>query len=93
MAESRGFCHLSIEKDNKFVAYLSDLSVLEHSRRNGIGNHLLEASKKHARKMGAKMLCLWTDPNQWMFDWYKRHGFKHTMTYSDGMAGLTFDLE
>lgn len=93
MAESRGFCHLSIDKDYKFVAYLSDLSVLENSRRNGIGNYLLEASKKHARKMGAKTLCLWTDSNQWMFDWYQRHGFKHIKTYKNGMAKLTFYLE
>ena len=32
------------------------------------------------------------DPEQWVVDWYKRHGFIQRCVYDDGMVGLTFDL-
>lgn len=93
IANGRGLCSVSIEDDNPAVAHLSGVSVCESSRRMGLGNELLELSKQHAREMGAKMLCLWAGPEQWVVEWYKRHGFKQQIVYDDGMVGLTFDLE
>ena len=93
IADGRALCTVSVEDENPAVAYLSDVSVCESSRRMGFGNELLELSKEHAREMGAKMLCLWADPEQWMVEWYKRHGFKQQRVYDDGMVGLTFDLK
>jgi N-acetylglutamate synthase-like GNAT family acetyltransferase len=93
IAGGRGLCTVSIEDDNPAVAYLSGVSVCESSRHMGLGNELLELSKQHAREMGAKMLCLWAYPEQWVVDWYKRRGFTQQCVYDDKMVGLTFDLE
>lgn len=93
IANGCGLCTVSVEDDNPNVAYLSGVSVCESSRRMGLGNELLKLSKQHAREMGAKMLRLWADPEQWVVDWYKRHGFTQQCVFDDGMVGLTFDLE
>jgi len=93
IANGYALCELSIEKNNPSVAYLSDVIVLQLARGRGYGNQLLDLAKKHAREMGAKMLCLWADPEQWVVDWYKRHGFIQQCVYDDGMVGLTFDLQ
>ena len=93
IADGRALCQLSIETENKFVAHLSDLIVVESARGAGLGNELLEQAKKHASEMGAKMLCLWADPKQWVIEWYERHGFKRQIVYDDGMVGLTIDLK
>lgn len=93
IADGRALCQISIEDENPAVAHLSDVIVLESARGYGLGNNLLSAAKEHAREMGAKMLCLWTDPEQWMIHWYERHGFVQRCVYDDGMVGLTFDLE
>lgn len=93
IADGRALCQLSVEDANASVAYLSNVIVLESARNCGLGNDLLEAAKEHAREMGAKMLWLWADPEQWVVEWYKRHGFKQQCVYDDGMVGLTFDLE
>ena len=93
IAGGRALCQLSIEDETPVVAYLSDLIVLESARGYGLGNDLLSAAKEHAREMGAKILRLWADPEQWVVDWYKRHGFTQHRVYDDGMVGLTFDLE
>ena len=97
IADGRGLCTVSVEDENRAVAYLSGVSVCESSRRMGLGNELLELSKQHAREMGAKMLCLWADPEQWVVDWYKRHGFMQENVYEDEtvglMVGLTFYLK
>ena len=93
LADGRALCQLSIEFDNIFVAHLSDVIVHETERQRGYGNELLKAAKKHAREMGAKMLCLWAAPDSWVIGWYKRHGFRQYCVYDDGMVGLIFDLE
>lgn len=93
IADGRGLCTVSVEDENPAVAYLSDVSVCESSLRMGLGNELLELSKEHAREMGAKLLWLWADSEQWMVEWYKRHGFIQQYVFDDGMSRLTFDLE
>ena len=92
IADSRALCQLSVETDNPAVAHLSDLIVYESARGYGLGNDLLSMAKEHAREMGAKVLFLLADPEQWMIDWYKRKGFVEYMLYPDGMVGLTFEL-
>lgn len=84
---------MSIEDDNKAVAWLSNVCVLKLWRRFGFGNQLLKKAKEHAREMGAHILCLWVEPGGWVIDWYKRKGFKQSCVYDDGMIGLTFDLD
>lgn len=93
IANGRALCQLSIEDDNPAVAYLSDLIVYESARGYGLGNELLTLSQKVARDMGATMVALWAYPNQWVVDWYKRHGFRQQMVTDDGMVGLTLDLD
>lgn len=94
IAYGRALCELSVENENKAVAWLSDVIVHKDYRGNGYGNELLRLAKEHAREMGAAMVCLWADPEErWIIDWYKRHGFKQQCVYDDGMVGLTFDLE
>lgn len=92
IADGRALCQLSIETDNPAVAHLSDLIVYESARGYGLGDDLLRMAKEHAREMGAKVLFLLADPEQWMIDWYKRKGFVENMLYPDGMVGLTFEL-
>lgn len=93
IADGRGLCTVSVEDENPAVAYLSGVSVWEPARGYGLGNDLLSKAKECAREMGAKMLCLWAEPEHWVVDWYKRHGFTQYCVYDDGMVGLTFDLE
>ena len=92
IANGQALCQLSIEDENPAVAYLSELIVREPARGRGLGNDLLNTAKEHAREMGAKTLCLYVDPKQWMAEWYKRHGFTQQCTFDDGMVSLTFNL-
>lgn len=92
IANGQALCQLSIEDENPTVAYLSELIVREPARGRGLGNDLLNIAKEHAREMGAKTLCLYVDPKQWMIEWYKRHGFTQQRAFDDGMVSLTFNL-
>ena len=75
LAGGRALCHVSIENENKSRAWLSGVSVCEKSRHRGLGNELLQAAERNARKRGAELLCLWADPNDWPIEWYKRKGY------------------
>ena len=88
----RGMVSISIENEDSSIAYLSGISVVEDRRNLGFGNLLLHLAKAHAHEMGAKELHLWADPNQWVFDWYKRHWFRENGTNEDGLVKLVFDL-
>ena len=91
--DGASLCQLSVEDDNPSVAWLSDVIVAGEYQQQGYGNELLSLAKMEARQMGAHMLCLWASPDGWVIDWYKRHGFRQTCVYDDGMVGLTFDLD
>lgn len=88
----RGLCHVSVEDDDRSVAYLTDVIVHPEVRRNGLGNRLLELAKQRARIMDADKLFLWVYPNTWMQDWYVRHGFKLSHVDDNGNVNMVCDL-
>ena len=73
--EGRALCAICIEKDDPSVAWLEGVIVHKAFRGLGYGNQLLDAAKKEARRMGAKVLFLNTDAGSWMEEWYKRNGW------------------
>ena len=86
-------CTVSVMDENPAVAYLSNLSVVRLCRFQGYGNEILSAGIKHAKEMGASMLCLWTKGDSFTKEWYMRHGFKYVTTDTEtGMVGLQMDL-
>ena len=57
--------------------YLSNVLVNENMRGNGLGNKILEISKKEALLYGANSLILKCKINHWTHDWYLRHGYEN----------------
>lgn len=92
VANGRGLCCVSVENGDATGAWLSDLIVHEPSRGCGIGRYLLQLAENHAREMGAKYLRLWTNPNDWPFEWYKRNKFVPLNHIEDGLIVMEKEL-
>lgn len=88
----KGVCKVSIENDDLSVAWLSDVSVIPLYRKRGYGNEILQWAIARAQCLGAKTLYLFTDPNDWPIEWYKRHGFVFDYTDDYGNSVLKYDL-
>ena len=61
--------------DDKKTIYLSNVFVDEERRKEGIGNSILNAADKIAKKMNADSICLKAKQDSFVHEWYKRHGY------------------
>lgn len=68
---------MSIINDEPLQAYFSDLSVYEPRREDGRGMYILEWAMEQARQEGCKYAYLMADKDSFVFEWYKRMGFKY----------------
>ena len=92
LADGQAFCQLSIQNDFPSVAYLTDVVVYKKARRCGLGNVLLRIAIQQAKEMGANTLCLYSVPDRWVVEWYKRNGFVEYDVYTDGTIGMALNL-
>ncbi len=55
--------------------FITSLSVHKSKRNKGYGNMLLAEAEKYALENGVTQTALRCDPNSWVIEWYKRHGY------------------
>lgn len=68
---------VSVTKEEPEQAYISGLSVHESSRREGLGKKMMDFAIDVARQNTCKYAYLLTDKDSFVFEWYKRLGFKY----------------
>ena len=68
---------VSITNDEPEQAYISALSVYEPRRNEGRGRAMMLNAMEVARLKGCKYAYLMTDKDSFVFEWYKRMGFKY----------------
>lgn len=87
-----GLCKVQVEK-GEHVAWLTDISVWQPARRQGVGDRLIDEAVTAAIRMGAKKLLLWPDGEQWLLDWYHMRGFSFSgLITKDGHDVLSMKL-
>ena len=68
---------VSITNDEPEQAYLGALSVYEPRRNEGRGKKMMCLAMNIARDNGCKYAYLLADKDSFVFEWYKRMGFKY----------------
>lgn len=68
---------VSITNDEPEQAYISALSVYEPVRNEGRGRAIMLNAMEVARNNGCKYAYLMADKDSFVFEWYKRMGFKY----------------
>lgn len=83
LMDINGFCHAKayIFDDQKERIFLSELSVCESERRNGIGLLLQEAREDIGRENGCTESMLWATKGSWQKEWYERRGYEYSSEY------------
>lgn len=71
------FITISITNDEPELAYISGLSVYPSRRNEGRGRVMLLNALDVARKNYCKYAYLMADKDSFVFEWYKRMGFKY----------------
>lgn len=61
--------------DDNQSAYISNLSVLEDARNNGLGTEMLNYLVKFCKYNKFRQVFLRVIDNSWMHGWYKRNDF------------------
>lgn len=72
------------------TAVLHDLVVLKDRRGQGLGSALLEEAVAEAGRIGVRRVRLSVEPDSWLEEWYKRHGFQETGQVED--LGKVFNV-
>ena len=72
------------------VAYLSELLVAAHARRQGVGSHLLGSFESLAARRDAFRLALRTDAAAGTVGFYERHGWRIEARFADWLGGAEF---
>ena len=67
--------HLSFEKVNPGVCYLSGLSVTDGYRRRGLATRLLEESERLCLKRGIFRIDLSSVQTEYVHQFYLKHGY------------------
>ena len=67
----------TVSNDEPELAYLKGLSVHCDSRKEGLGNKMLDTAMTQAKRNGCKYAYLHAEKDSFVFDWYKRKGFKY----------------
>lgn len=75
MHSGRAVVRVSVANEEKDIAWISGLSVIESSRNNGYGSALLELAIYEAKKLRAKKVRIAAEVGSFTEDWYKRFGF------------------
>ncbi len=88
-----GLVNVSVEDDNPKVATIHGLSVTEDYRGLGTGRTLIWEAEQEAREMGASQVCLATEPNSWLEEWYKRLGYEFNSYNEDNLIVLLKNLD
>lgn len=68
---------VSVTNDEPEQAYISGLSVLKGHRRKGLGTMFMNMALVEAKSLGCKYAYLMADKDSFVFEWYKRMGFKY----------------
>ena len=68
---------MSITDDEPLQAFFSGLSVCEPYRKRRRGTKCLECAMEQARLEGCKYAYLMADMDSFVFEWYKRRGFRY----------------
>ena len=63
--------------DEPDVLYLANVSVNKSHRKNGLGNNILSFVDNFANKINASAILLKVKKDSFMFEWYKRNGYKY----------------
>ena len=61
-------------EDNTPIGYVTNFYVVPSQRNRGLGGHLLEALRRHARSQGLDVLIVW--PSERSVPLYQRAGFQ-----------------
>ena len=65
------------EKSFPKAGYICDLSVVESSRKKGVGNEMMQLAIAECRTQNMTFARLHVDAkNIWLKEWYERLGFK-----------------
>lgn len=80
--------------DDPTSIYIASLNVDCFIRKQGIGNKLLELCENIGKHFGAINSFLLVDSEQWMHEWYERHGYKDYMDFvGDDMFDTGDDIQ
>ena len=79
--DASAYVMVTIFNHDKRNAMIHDLVVLKERRGEGIGREMLEEAVLEAGRMGAEMVRISVEPNSWLEEWYKRHGFEHVSQF------------
>ena len=88
-----GLVNVSVENETPELATIHGISVLPTYRKRGYGTKLLHLAENEARKMGATRVCLATEPNSWLEEWYKSLGYEFDSYNEDNLIVLLKNLE
>ena len=90
----RAIVGLSISEDEPELGYINGLSVVGTIRRLGKGTRMLNDAIELAKKNGCKYAYLHCDKDSFVFDWYKRLGFKYygDKTNENGFVPMYIEL-
>ena len=75
--EGKAMIEVTISNDEPELAYLRGLSVIPSERRRGFGKALLAEAIQLAKSNGCKYVWLHADKESFVFEWYKKFGFKY----------------
>lgn len=78
--EGKAFGRLYWYNDDILNKYIEGLSVDDQFRKQKIGTSLLKRLEKISKSMCANSISLKVEKNTWMYDWYKRLGYKECKT-------------
>lgn len=77
LEDATAFITVNITNDEPELAYISGLSVSPSRRNYGCGRVMLLNALDVARKNNCKYAFLMADKDSFVFEWYKRMGFKY----------------
>lgn len=90
LGDAAAYAMVTMFNNNSGVAVIHDLVVLKERRGEGLGREMLEEACEEAKRMGADYIRLAVEPESWLEEWYKRHGFENAGTLIQ--EGLTFNV-
>ena len=70
-----GIVRFSIDNTDSSNGYIDGLSVVEKERNKGLGDILLNECEDLSKKLKLEKLYIFSEKNNFTFDWYKRKGF------------------
>ncbi len=76
MHSGRAVVRVSVANEEKNIAWISGLSVIESSRNNGYGSAILELAIYEAKRLRAKSVRIAAEVGSFTEKWYKRFGFE-----------------